>query len=193
MLVCVFLCIAAHETAGAARTRLSLRPLVHSEGGNRRKARAHRAARTRMHVLNRCLTFESVYSRRSLILPWRGRVVSHRAKQDAIRGGVTVSPLNRCPNGEITPPRFAFRSASREPTLPLQGRVVAPSTGQAIWRPKHSCDTPRYFIVIASPLRSTLAISPTCRPLNSSTAPFWLVSTIARAPPPTARPAPAAP
>src|ERR1700675_3182441 len=28
MLVCVFLCIFAHETAGAARTRLSLRPLV---------------------------------------------------------------------------------------------------------------------------------------------------------------------
>jgi hypothetical protein len=28
MLVCVFLCIFAHETAGAARIRLSLRPLV---------------------------------------------------------------------------------------------------------------------------------------------------------------------
>jgi hypothetical protein len=50
-----------------------------------------------------------------------------------------------------------------------------------------------YFNVIASPLRSTLAINPTWRPDNSSTAPFWLVSTIARAPPPTARPAPAAP
>jgi hypothetical protein len=34
----------ARETAGAARTRLSLRPLVVIEGGNRRKARAHRAA-----------------------------------------------------------------------------------------------------------------------------------------------------
>jgi hypothetical protein len=52
MLVCVFLCIFAHETAGAARTRLSLRPLVHSEGGNRRKARAHRAARTRTYILS---------------------------------------------------------------------------------------------------------------------------------------------
>jgi 2-iminobutanoate/2-iminopropanoate deaminase len=51
----------------------------------------------------------------------------------------------------------------------------------------------RYFNVIASPLRSTLAISPTCWPDSSSTAPFWLVSTMARAPPPTARPAPAAP
>jgi hypothetical protein len=28
MLVCVFLCNFAHETAGAARIRLSLRPLV---------------------------------------------------------------------------------------------------------------------------------------------------------------------
>src|ERR1700687_1064245 len=48
-----------------------------------------------------------------------------------------------------------------------------------------------YFNVIASPLRSTFAISPTWRPDNSSTAPFWLVSTIARAPPPTARTQPA--
>jgi hypothetical protein len=50
-----------------------------------------------------------------------------------------------------------------------------------------------YFRVIASPLRSALAISPTCRPDSSSTAPFWLVSTIARAPLPTVSPAPAAP
>ncbi len=50
-----------------------------------------------------------------------------------------------------------------------------------------------YRSVIASPLRSAFAISPTWRPDNSSTAPFWLLSTIARAPPPTASPAPAAP
>ena len=50
-----------------------------------------------------------------------------------------------------------------------------------------------YFNVIASPLKSAFAISPVCRPASSSTAPFWLVSTIARAPLPTARPAPAAP
>jgi hypothetical protein len=36
MLVCVFLCSFAHETAGAARTRLSLRPLL-SEGGNKQQ------------------------------------------------------------------------------------------------------------------------------------------------------------
>jgi hypothetical protein len=41
----------AHGTAGAARTRSSLRPLV-IEGGNRRKARAHRAARSRTHTLS---------------------------------------------------------------------------------------------------------------------------------------------
>src|SRR5262245_1728047 len=51
---------------------------------------------------------------------------------------------------------------------------------------------PAYFTVIASPLRSAFAISPTCRPESSRTAPFWLVSTIARTPAPTARPAPAA-
>jgi hypothetical protein len=47
--------------------------------------------------------------------------------------------------------------------------------------------------VIASPLRSAFASNPTWLPLNSNTAPFWLVSTIARAPVPTARPTPAAP
>ncbi|MGH6753663.1 MAG: hypothetical protein ACREDP_15995, partial [Bradyrhizobium sp.] len=39
----------ARETAGAARTRLSLRPL-YFEGGNRRITRAHRAARMRAHA-----------------------------------------------------------------------------------------------------------------------------------------------
>jgi hypothetical protein len=56
-----------------------------------------------------------------------------------------------------------------------------------------STATHSYFNVIASPLRSAFAISPTCLPLSSSTAPFWLVNTIARAPVPTASPAPAAP
>ena len=32
---------------------------------------------------------------------------------------------------------------------------------------------PNYFIVIASPLRSAFAISPTCRPERSRMAPFW--------------------
>ena len=35
MLVCVFLCTFAHETAGAVRIRLSLHPLLDLEGGNR--------------------------------------------------------------------------------------------------------------------------------------------------------------
>lgn len=46
--------------------------------------------------------------------------------------------------------------------------------------------------VIARPLRSAATISPAWRPEIASTAPFWLVSTIAPAPAPTARPAPAA-
>ena len=50
-----------------------------------------------------------------------------------------------------------------------------------------------YFKVIASPLRSKFAKRPSSLPLSSSTAPFWLVKTIARAPEPTASPAPAAP
>ena len=58
--------------------------------------------------------------------------------------------------------------------------------------PRWAQSAPNYFIVIASPLRSAFAISPTCRPESSRMAPFWLVSTIARTPPPTASPAPAA-
>src|ERR1700730_9197726 len=50
MLVCVFLCAFAHETAGAARTRLSLRPLL-PEGEKLRKPRAFHAARMRTHAL----------------------------------------------------------------------------------------------------------------------------------------------
>jgi hypothetical protein len=46
-----FYCSFAHETAGAARIRLSLRPLVLLEGENERKARAHCAAGTRTHIL----------------------------------------------------------------------------------------------------------------------------------------------
>ena len=44
-----------------------------------------------------------------------------------------------------------------------------------------SVDVPDYLIVIASPLKSAFAISPVWWPDNSSTAPFWLVSPIARA------------
>ena len=50
-----------------------------------------------------------------------------------------------------------------------------------------------YRTEITSPLRSAATISPAWRPASVSTAPFWLVSTIAPAPGPTAAPAPAAP
>ena len=57
-----------------------------------------------------------------LTLPWRGRVGSHRAKQDARRGGVTVHQRGtvRVRDFHPTPPRVA-----RASTLPLQGRVKA--------------------------------------------------------------------
>jgi hypothetical protein len=50
-----------------------------------------------------------------------------------------------------------------------------------------------YRSEIASPLRSALAINPTCRPDSVNTAPFSLRSTIARAPTNSAAPAPAPP
>src|SRR5882757_6432234 len=48
MLVCATLSTIARETAGAACTRHSLRPLFR-EGGTKSKSRAKRAARTRMY------------------------------------------------------------------------------------------------------------------------------------------------
>jgi hypothetical protein len=50
-----------------------------------------------------------------------------------------------------------------------------------------------YRSEITSPLRSAATISPAWRPASLRTAPFWLASTIAPAPGPTATPAPAAP
>src|SRR4051812_24055969 len=50
MLVCVFVSYLAHETAGAARTRSSLRPLISESGNFHGKPRAKHAARTRTHV-----------------------------------------------------------------------------------------------------------------------------------------------
>src|SRR5712675_1195929 len=50
MLVCVFTVHLAHETAGAARTRSSLRPLSVTGGENPGNPRAHHAARRRTPV-----------------------------------------------------------------------------------------------------------------------------------------------
>src|SRR5882757_1652422 len=49
MLVCATLSTLAHETAGAACTRHSLRPLLSREGETRRKARTNHVARMRMY------------------------------------------------------------------------------------------------------------------------------------------------
>ena len=58
MLVCVFLCKFAHETAGAARIRLSLRPLVFLEGVN--DAKLGRLAPRQCEAMSaRGLTIES--------------------------------------------------------------------------------------------------------------------------------------
>ena len=45
-----------------------------------------------------------------------------------------------------------------------------------------------HFTVITKPLRSALTMAPTELPVSVSTAPFWLVSTIACTPRPTAAP-----
>src|SRR4029078_12600776 len=65
--------------------------------------------------------------------------------------------------------------------------------GRARARPLFVIAAEDYRSVIARPLQSALASNPTSRPLSSRMAPFWLVSTIAEAPRPTASPAPAAP
>src|SRR6188768_981577 len=53
MLVCALFVHVAHETAGAARTRSSLRPLIGEGKEISGKARAERAARSRSCVLDR--------------------------------------------------------------------------------------------------------------------------------------------
>src|SRR5262244_1228355 len=81
------------------------------------------------------------------------------------------------------------------------GHLIFPGTPSGGCSPLHDrCGHPRQTSCkanqrseIAIPLRSTLAINPTCRPVNDKTAPFSLVSTIAPAPTTTAAPAPAAP
>src|ERR1700736_6747752 len=56
---------------------------------------------------------------RLFTLPWRGRVGSHRAKQDARRGGV-ISQLGHCLRGEtVTPPRRSFHSRRPRERAPL--------------------------------------------------------------------------
>jgi len=52
MLVCAFYAQIAHEIAGAACTRLSLRPLLFVEGGSYARLGRISAARTRAHALS---------------------------------------------------------------------------------------------------------------------------------------------
>lgn len=80
--------------------------------------------------------------------------------------------------------RLAARAVRRADRAPQAG-VAARLFRSAPW--------PDYLNPIARPDRSRSAIRPTCEPLSSSTAPFSLRSTMARAPTPTAAPAPTAP
>ena len=103
------------------------------------------------------------------------------------RGGrlVVVCPWSE---GAGQPRWIGSTGSGRNPTCPEGDSLHAPRTRASATR-----DESPYSSVIARPLRSRFASNPTCRPVSSSTAPFWLVSTIARAPVPTASPAPAAP
>src|SRR5437773_8857250 len=51
----------ARETAGAASTRSSLRPLRNEEGEKLHKARAYSAARTRNHIHRHCERSEAIH------------------------------------------------------------------------------------------------------------------------------------
>src|SRR6185436_8251017 len=68
MLVCVFLALIAHETAGASSTRPSLRPLIFGGLENSSTTRAQRAAGSRNHVHPRhCERSEAIHCHRSKI------------------------------------------------------------------------------------------------------------------------------
>src|SRR5665647_3633052 len=56
---CAFFSISAHETAGAARTRLSLRPLLIEHGGETDAQPGRIAPRDCGRTSRRCLTIES--------------------------------------------------------------------------------------------------------------------------------------
>ena len=104
MLVCVLLFHLAHETAGAARTRSSLRPLSVTGGENPGNPRAHRAARTLTPVC--CLKIESeivLVVRTSELAgeivrcPWHGRqfdIRTGRSYCDPRRFRATAYPVN---------------------------------------------------------------------------------------------------
>ena len=63
-----------------------------------------------------------------------------RRDRRARRGGVTVSPREHCPSGEITPPRLAFRYAhASRPTSELRSSRTPPGEGEvALTTPLHS-------------------------------------------------------
>ncbi len=80
-----------------------------------RCATPHRCRRPRRRAIqySSCLKTESETARRFrrfFTLRWRGRVGSHRAKQDARRGGVMHQLGHRSKRKTVTPPRRSFHS-----------------------------------------------------------------------------------
>jgi hypothetical protein len=95
-----------------------------------------------------------------------------------------------------TDPKWTLGSRDFQPksgvtAIWLQRTEGAVRRGQAEMTARRDSST--YRSEIASPLRSALAINPTCRPDSVNTAPFSFCSTIARAPTTRAAPAPAPP
>jgi hypothetical protein len=132
---------------------------------------------------------------RPTILEWLGlktlREVDGRSPLLFVHEGATSAGWRRHVHDEYDYRNSFMNDARPEEVL---GVGIAASEGvlEVNWAGKPA-DFPPYFNVMASPLRSAFAMSPICRPDSSSTAPFWLVRMIARAPRPTASPAPAAP
>ena len=86
MLVCAFPTTHAHETAGAARTRSSLRPLFEEGKEISGKARAHRAARSR--------TLPSLRGATCPPKPWRRRKQSMSQHEGSVDCFGRFAPRN---------------------------------------------------------------------------------------------------
>lgn len=101
-------------------------------------------------------------------------------------GGLYGGSLGRA-RPDVASPKCAIRRRKAR-QLRAIGRRIA-FTGLARMNALHRT----YRSEMASPLKSTLAINPTCRPCICRSAPFSLRRTIAPAPAPSAAPAPTAP
>jgi hypothetical protein len=119
----------------------------------------------------------------------------HRLTFDSVRQRVVLFGGQCSKREPIRGPTLPFRAGHHArcwplyPLLSCVRRELRGGTG----RMTSSSDSSTYCSEIANPLRSALAIKPTCSPDSVNTAPFWFRSTIPRAPTRSAAPAPAAP